>query len=274
MTVRAALVKIHLWLALISAIFLVILGLTGAIIAFENDIDHWLNPNLFYIHGSGQALSEGELIRIVDRAYAPARVAFVHIFRQPNLVHSMQLTDRSTVLTNPFDGRILGRIAGPSTVQKMVGYLHQIHTHLVPDPRSTPRLARIGGIIVQLAGWILCLVVPIGVILWWRAKRLVIRWKAPWFRVCFDAHQAIGIYAALFLTIAAITGVMVERGDLISWFTQSAGPSRFPTVKSSPLAGDPPVSVDRAEEIARSVIPATNVTDVQIPRNPMDVYMS
>ena len=38
--------KIPLWVGLVSAVFVVVMGLSGAIIAFENDYDHWLHPSL------------------------------------------------------------------------------------------------------------------------------------------------------------------------------------------------------------------------------------
>jgi len=49
MTARRILLKVHLWFGLAAAIVLAILGLTGSILAFQNDIDHWLHPELFYI---------------------------------------------------------------------------------------------------------------------------------------------------------------------------------------------------------------------------------
>lgn len=128
--------------------------------------------------------------------------------------------------------------------------------------------------IVQIAGSILCLLVPIGVVLWLRAKRASIAWRASWFRVCFDAHNTIGVYAALFLFIAALTGVMVEQNGAIFRFTHSRGPSRFPQqLQSGAAGGAAPISVDRAEDIARAVIPDTTVTDVQVPLTPAGVFL-
>jgi uncharacterized iron-regulated membrane protein len=109
--------------------------------------------------------------------------------------------------------------------------------------------------------------------LWWGAKRASIAWQAPWFRICFDAHHATGIYSALFLFIAAFTGVMVERGDLITRLTHSPEPLRFPQLHSDGAGGAIPISMDRVEEIARGVIPDTTVTDVQVPLNPKGVFV-
>src|SRR5580704_7767206 len=142
MTARDLVLKLHLILGATAAIFLVILGLTGAIIAFENDIDHWFSPGLFYVHG-GTPLPESELIKAVETRFAPAHVNSVHIAREPNLVHAMQTSDRATVYVNQYTGEILGTRTGPSRAQRIVGYIHQFHTRLVPDPRQARRAADI-----------------------------------------------------------------------------------------------------------------------------------
>jgi uncharacterized iron-regulated membrane protein len=105
MTPRNILLKVHLYLGLSSAIFLVIL--TGSVMAFEGDIDHWLHPGLWHVTAGPKTLPEEELIHKVEQRFAPTRVAAVHISRQPNLSQLMQMTDRAAVLVNPYDGSIL-----------------------------------------------------------------------------------------------------------------------------------------------------------------------
>jgi hypothetical protein len=57
-------------------------------------------------------LPERQLIREVERRFAPARVAAVQIFRQPNLAQVMQTADRRSVFVNPHDGSVFGEHAG------------------------------------------------------------------------------------------------------------------------------------------------------------------
>jgi uncharacterized iron-regulated membrane protein len=68
MTARKALFTIHLYLGAAAAIFLAILGVTGSIIAFEGDMDHWLHLSQWYVTpGAGAAQPEPALIAGVER---------------------------------------------------------------------------------------------------------------------------------------------------------------------------------------------------------------
>jgi uncharacterized iron-regulated membrane protein len=88
----------------------------------------------------------------------------------------------------------------------MMAAIHQIHLRLLPDPRKAPQLAALGKRIVSFAGLILCVLVPTGLILFWRARRTTIKWSASWFRICFDTHHVVGIYGSLFLPNRGIHG--------------------------------------------------------------------
>jgi uncharacterized iron-regulated membrane protein len=195
----------------------------------------------------------------------------VHIFRDRNLVQVFQMTDRTTVLVNPYDGTVQGTKTGASGTQRWLGYIHQLHTHLIPDPRSAQSAAEIGEVIVQIVGLLLCLLVPTGLILWWRTKRASIR-MGPWPRVVFDAHHAIGIWAGAFLFVAAVTGVLVGQGSLFFAITHSKRPSPVPKMESVAEGSGVAIEIDRAMEIARETIGGASITDVSLPRNSKGIY--
>jgi len=238
--------------------------------AFEGDIDRWLHPSRWYVDERPQALRQQDLIDGVQRQFAPARVAAVQILRQRNLAEIMQMTDRSAVFVNPYDGAVLGRTTGPSSLQKTLGAIHQIHLRLAPDPRAWPSLSKVGKVIVSFAGLILFLQVPIGIYLWWRTKRIIIQWKASWFRTCFDAHHVLGLYGAAFLLIAAFTGVLIgfDFGEEAIYAVTHSNRPTFPRPPQSTVAeGAGPIGVDRAVEIARQSMPDASVAGIMVPLN-------
>jgi len=275
MTLRALILKIHLYLGLVAAIFLVILGLTGSIMAFEGDIDHWLHPDLWYVTPGARPLPENDLISLVQNQFPRTRVAMVQFFRAANLVQLMQLTDGTTVYVNPYDGAVLGSSTGLSNSDVALGYIHQLHLRLVPAPRLTPRLAAAGKTVVSFAGLMLCVMVPTGVILWWRRKSASINWKASWFKIFFDAHQAVGIYATFFLLIASLTGIMIgfDFGDRTYYgITRSSPPARPQPFPSVLVPGAAPIMADQVIEIARGAIPNATVAVLVRPLRPNGSY--
>jgi uncharacterized iron-regulated membrane protein len=275
MPLRSVILKIHLFLGLFGALFLVILGLTGGIMAFEGDIPHWLHPDLWYVNPSGPPMPENDLISMVQHQYPRARVVIVQLFRAANLVQIMQLTDGTSVYVNPYDGSVLGIRTAPDNADVALGYIHQLHLRLVPDPRSWPTLASAGKTIVSVAGLLLLILVPTGTFLWWRRKNTSIQWKASWFKIAFDAHQAMGIYAAIFLLIAAFTGIMIgfEFGEKTYYaITRSAPPARPQAFTSVPVQGALPVTTEQAMDIARNAIPNASIAMVVRPLRTAGAY--
>ena len=51
---RRTLVTLHMIAGLAAALFVVVFGLTGAIMAFEEEIDHATHPHLFYVDPTGR----------------------------------------------------------------------------------------------------------------------------------------------------------------------------------------------------------------------------
>jgi uncharacterized iron-regulated membrane protein len=279
MTVRRVVLAIHLILGLVAAIFLAILGITGSIMAFEGDLDHWLHPDLWYVKAGRAPLPENDLVSAAQNQFQ-TRVLAVEFPRASNLAQVMRMTDGTTVYLNPYDGAVLGSKIGRSNSEQVLGYIHQIHLRLVPDPRSAPKLAEIGKIVVSFAGLMLLLMVPTGLILWWRGKRLTIKFKAanfkvPWYQTFHDSHQAIGIYASLFLLIASLTGILIGFGFGEKFFysvTRSSPPARPQPVQSVPIPGGAPIMADEALAVARRTMPNATVSIMVRPLRATGAY--
>jgi uncharacterized iron-regulated membrane protein len=126
-----SLLKIHLVMGLAAVLFLIILGLTGSIMAFEGDIDRWIHPGFWHV-AEGLALAEGDLIAGVDRKFAPLRLQAVEISQQRGLAQSMQLSDHSSAIVNPY-GRGSGQTYQPAFIP---------HHLIDAEPASIPPSSR------------------------------------------------------------------------------------------------------------------------------------
>ena len=272
---RSLVFKVHLYLGLIAALFLLILGVTGAVMAFEHDIERWVDPRLWRASIGTQLIDEDRLVAIAEATFSNARVTAIQIAPRPDVVQVMRMSDGAAVYINPWDGTITGRVVGSTRTQDWIGYVHQLHLRLVPNPRAMPALGPPGKLIVSFAGLVLCLLVPTGLVLWWRAKRLSIRAGGSAFRIAFDVHHVVGIYACVFLFVAGLTGVMVgfdvaER--LFYTVTQSDEPHRAKPPQASETGGRRPIPVERAMAVGRGAVPGGEVIQVQIPEHPGGVF--
>lgn len=273
MDLRKIFLKVHLYLGLISAVFLILLGVTGSIMAFEGDIDHWLHPHRWYVSAGPQLLPESQLIQAVEKQLAPGHVTMVQIPTQPNLGQLMYLTYGGTppaantqIVVNPYDGSILYVHAGPTKTQNTLASIHQLHLRLLAG--------KTGKLIISLIGLLLVFEVPLGLILWWRTKRASVNWRGSGFRLSFDLHHTIGVYAAAFLFLSALTGILIGFDFAQSMFftLTHSSPIVRRSVTSTVVAGAAPIGVERAAEIARQQMPDANVSMLQIPGNPRAVY--
>ena len=275
MTARWILLRTHLILGLTAGLFLLVLGLTGSVMAFESDIPHWLHADLFYVHPESNSLSEQELVRIVEERFAPARVSAVQVLRQANLSRVVQLPGGVSVYVNPYTGAILGRVQGGFPCDRVLGYIHQVHLRLVPDPSAMRRVAAVGKTVVSSVGILLTLLVPTGAILFWRTRRTTVKWNASWFRMAFDTHHVVGAYAAVFLFVAAVTGVLIgfDAGETIIYSLAGSGrPPQLAPPQSIPAPGGRSITIDRAIAIARVALPDATVAGYSLPRTARGVF--
>src|SRR5579859_2527974 len=162
--------KLHLYLGLASAIFLLILGFTGAIIGFEQEIPRWLHPNLFYVKPSAQSFTEAQLIQNVEQKFAPAHVRNIILSRKPDFSQVMLLPATNgdarastRVFVDPYSGAVLGSLSGQTADEQVLQALHSFHLRI--------GLGDTGKLIVSIAGAILIFEILFGLVLWWRLKR-------------------------------------------------------------------------------------------------------
>ena len=274
---RRLILTTHLYLGVTAGLVLVVIGLTGSIIAFEADIPRWLHRDLFYVAPAPHALPEETLVRTVEARFAPARVTAVQMPRGANLAHVVRLPGGLSVFVNPYTGAILGSMQGPFRSARLLGYVHQIHLRLVPVPSAAPRLAASGKFVISAAGALLCFLVPTGLILFWRTRRIRVKWTASWSRIGFDLHHVLGVCLAPLLFASAVTGVLIGFSfgeSAIFALTGSARQTPPPAPHSAaPSPDGRSVSIDRALDIARRTLPEATIAGYTLPRQPTDTFV-
>ena len=256
---RRALFNLHLYAGLAAAFFILILSLTGSIIAFETEIDHILHWHLSYVRPQGRALSLAEITAIVQKRFPGQRIFGYTVATSPDLSYSVSLPRRE-LYVNPYTGELLG--TRPNGVS-LLGRIHQLHVSmlLVFNPS-------LGRDILSWSSVAMLFLLLSGIYLWWPYQRFGIQWKGSARRVWFDIHAVVGIFSLVFLLVLTVSGILLGfEAKTVPLFYKMTGstPSRPPHVDAAPPAAGKRIDPDRALEIARAALPGTTPFAIPIP---------
>src|SRR5579883_756365 len=179
---RRALFQLHLWTAMIAGLVLILLGATGAILAFEEPIDHVLNPSLFYVQPQPQRVPVATLLANLKTAFPGKKPTMLMFGKAPDLADVAQIRGVGSVFIDPYTGVIKGTRNNKFFTQTV----HQLHIRML--------MGDTGSRILGVAGLILIFLTISGLYLWWPLKRVTVARKKSWRRFNFDLHHALGFY--------------------------------------------------------------------------------
>lgn len=242
---RQLLVKVHRWAGLCIAAFLVVAGLTGAVISWDHELDGILNPHL--IEASGEAFNVDPFAAAarIEKADPRARATYLPLVVEPGHSLSIFVSPRinpktgdhfelgyNQVFVDPATGRELGRrewgAVWPVTSETLVSFLYVLHYSLhIPEIWGIDDwgLWLMGAVAIvwmldAFVGFYLTLPVrrpprpdraaPVERVLsrGWR-----VRWAPAWrlkstgsfYRINFDLHRALGLWTWGLLFLLAFT---------------------------------------------------------------------
>lgn len=228
---RQAAVRLHRWAGLAMAGFLVVAGLTGTLLAFREELDAWLAPDLHQAmpdattpaRAGKHGLDPFTLRATVEQALpAGARVDTVQLRVQPGRTVVLRASGpglaADEVFVNPQTGRIQGtrdshaNSLAPAQLMPFVFKLH--HSLALPGQWGALLLG-----LVSLVWTIDCFV---GAWLTWpRARPALprwrqawrVKWQAGWQRANHDLHRAGGLWLWGVLLMFAWSSVMFNLRD-------------------------------------------------------------
>ncbi|HSK43145.1 MAG TPA: PepSY-associated TM helix domain-containing protein, partial [Candidatus Binatia bacterium] len=240
--------NLHLYMALAAGAFVLLLGLTGRIMAFEPELDHLLHRKLSYVTPAAHALSLVQIKEIVARAYPGDRIQNYELSTAPEISYQVSLEKTGDVYLNQYTGEILG----VRSKEEFLDYVHQLHIRLLWRGKNDP-----GKTIITWSGVAALFLACSGLYLWWPLKRTWVARGTTGRRVWFDLHSVTGIFSFLFLLLLTLTGVMLgfERStNQLLYRITGTQPSPMPRSVPAPPEGATPLSPDQAIEIARGAV--------------------
>jgi uncharacterized iron-regulated membrane protein len=250
--------NVHLYLALIAGVFVIILGLTGAIMAFEPELDHVLHAKLSYVTPRTHRLSLADLGAAVQRAFPGEHIGGYLLSSSPDIAAGVSIK-RGEVAIDPYTGAVLGVREGG---QDFLGWVHQLHLRL-----TIRNKADTGKTIIKWAGVAMMILLLSGIYLWWPVKRISIAAGATGRRFWFDVHNAVGIFSLVFLLVLTFTGVMIgfEESTVPMFYRMTGSEATKAPQTPPPPPGARPITPDQAMEIAAAAIPGAFPFQIGIP---------
>ncbi len=199
--------KWHSYLGIFAGSILVIVGLTGSILVFQDEIDQALNPELFEVAEQEKRISIDEIIPIVQKKYPEKPFHYVSIAEENNLLTTYRFLNTKTdeeFFINPFNVEICGKRLFHSSFIRIVMNIHR--TLLIPT---------VGRYVVGLAALSLLILTISGLRLWipkkWKQLKsaLTVNFKANFKRQNYDWHQVLGLYSAPIIVVLSLTGLVI-----------------------------------------------------------------
>ncbi len=213
---RNALIICHRYTGLGIALFLIIVGITGSILVWHEELDSWLNPHWFIVDTAGQPRSAQQLIGAFKAQRPQADISFINMpMSADSSVHvsvinyfaSDGLTALDQVFLDPVSGDILGarNTRNPGLNRgEIIRWIYVLHYKLT-----------LGNGVMIFMGWVsmvwlfncfigFYLTLPLGAFRWSKWKKA---WKIRPTRFNYDWHRATGLWLWPLMAMLAFTGV-------------------------------------------------------------------
>ncbi|MES2657237.1 MAG: PepSY-associated TM helix domain-containing protein [Verrucomicrobiota bacterium] len=255
--------QFHSWLGLIAGLGLLVVGLTGSMLVFKEEIDRLLAPDLVTAQDASKprldhdrflAILQGELpdhkVAGWGKGPKPDSADAVYIIKTGEQEGKMLYVDPTTGLPRNRD------IDSNETVSD---WLLKLHYTFFAD--------HVGELIVGIFGVIFCLLGITGVILYrnfWKTF-FRLRWKKS-ARIFFsDVHKMVGISSTVFNLILGITGAWWNLSHLIGHLVMEVPE---PVVKTVERQWADTVSIEKLVADARVKLPGYQANWISLPHEP------
>jgi uncharacterized iron-regulated membrane protein len=284
---RKVLFRLHQIVGLVAGAVLVLVGLSGAVLAFREDIDEWLNAPLMRVEtpARGSYRSADEILAAAAAAMPPGgKPERLTMPRHPGAAATISYMTE----TDDLDTYFFEAFVDPYTA-KVKGQRLFLHGD---DPFSQPPIQIVmafhwtlllgvnNAYLVGVVGILVFVSVLAGLYLWqprngdWRLG-LTVKWGAGKERIALDLHRSVGIYASALLLVMLFTGVAMIFKPATRAATALLSPVRADPDfgKSTPLPGRSAISVGEAVAAADKVFPDGRLHWVLLPSAADGVYV-
>lgn len=240
--------RLHLWLGLVAAAFLLVEGVTGAIMAWGPELIQMSNPvqrqpePSYRVDATAPRLPLATLTAKLEESRAPLRLRVMHFASKPGEAWVADL-DTPTGTTahvwfDPSTAQVLGTRSTTMQHAWLARFVRWAGRYHGDFPAAVALLA----------------IAASGLILWWPRRFLFVRRPLSLARTNLELHAAIGFYTSLLLFVFASTGVIMGEQRLAlrvaSWVTHTPIPPPIVQEKRALAHLSAPLDLDQAFALA------------------------
>lgn len=288
MRLRSVIARLHRLIGLVTACFLLVAGLTGALLAWYDELDALLAPQLLMAYpspGAEQVLDPLALRARVVQAYPQRQVNHVPLSQPPGrsaVFFAAPGPDETSspgsrviqVLVQPYTGQVLGdRVLGdvPRGAPHVMPFIYRLHHSLALGLAGTLVLgaaALLWTVDCFLGLWLTLPATPITrrqagatagkswlrrwMPSWW------VRWHGGSYKLTFDLHRAGGLWFWVMLFVFAWSSVAFNLTPAYDAVMARSGLAFQATTRSLPILAAPQeqpcLSWQEALEIGRQLM--------------------
>jgi uncharacterized iron-regulated membrane protein len=252
--------RLHLITALVGGVFIITLGLTGSIMAFEPELSRLQHWRLTHVTPHGTPLTLEEIGNKLRRASPDRDIHGYFPSDRPDLSYGV-LSEGQLVYVDQYSGQVLGTV---HRGMDFLGFVHQLHIRLGLLDKGR----EFGEMTVRWSALAALFLLISGAYLWWPSKRFGIGGSIRTAQFWFDLHNSFGIVSLVFVLLLVATGLVISFEAQTTPFlyrVSHSQPPRWPSVQVAPVPGQMPITPDRALAIARATVPEATPFLILVP---------
>jgi uncharacterized iron-regulated membrane protein len=273
---RRVIFQLHLWVGVIVGLYMAIIGITGSVLVFRQEIAALALPPHWRELRTATPVSAGTVIARLQALYPDQRIISLTAPTAFNPAFIATIgggARRISLACDPTTAEVLGPVPQPPAWLAFVRRLHE--TLLI---RGTGRVWN------GVGGGLLLFLAATGLVNWWPGLRhwrraVKVDLRRGWRRINFDLHGASGFWALLLLSAWAVTGVYFAWPQQISRLVNSWSPlvsARPPSISVRPGSGGEAPDLDALIARAASIDPGTRWSGILFPygrQAPLQIIM-
>ena len=242
-------------------LILVVVAVSGSVLAFRSTLEHRLDPHKFAVAPGSGRLAPSELLARSRAAHPAGELESLRLYGDPGAPFIAYYSNRDYVHLNPYTGEVLGI---RQRYGSLFGWFEGLHKFLQLDPS-------VGEPIMGYAALTFGLIILSGLLLWWPATRRALKagltfnlrlTGRPW---NLNLHKTLGAYAAVMLLFSVATGVPIS----LDWAKDALYPLTGSKKIAPPKVAALPAAFIGFDAAARSIataMPGAEETYIPMPK--------